>query len=118
MIDPSPDLDISPLDQIRQTEADVLRKVAAARKTAEEILENARLQSEAIKREAHETGTLQGEARYKELISKADEESQALIQEARDMADKLRRLGQSRMQAAAGYAVEFVVFVAENGYEK
>jgi flagellar biosynthesis/type III secretory pathway protein FliH len=118
MIDPYPDLDLSPLDQIRQTEADMLRKTAAARKTAEEILENARRQSEALKREAHEIGTLQGQARYKELISKADEEAQILVNEARDLSDKLRRLSQARMQDAASYAVEFVISVAENGNEK
>jgi vacuolar-type H+-ATPase catalytic subunit A/Vma1 len=50
MTDQPPDLNLSPLDQIRQTEADVLRKTAAARKTAEEILENFRLQSEALTR--------------------------------------------------------------------
>ncbi len=118
MIDPSPELDLSPLDQIRQTEADVLRKTAAARKTAEDILETARLQSEALKREADESGSLQGQARYKELISKADEEAQILIEEARNLADKLRRIGQTRMQAAASYAVDIVICVAENGKEK
>jgi len=118
MIDPSPELDLSPLDQIRQTEADVLRKTAASRKTAEDILETARLQSEALKREAHESGALQGQARYKELISKADEEAQILVEEARKLADKLRRIDQTRMQAAAIYAVDIVICVAENGNEK
>lgn len=118
MIDPSPDLDLSPLDQIRQTEAEVLRKTAAARKTTEQILENARMQSEALKREAHETGKLQGQARYKALIAKANEEAQVLVEEAREQAGRLHRLGQSRMQAAASYGVEFVVCVDQSGNEK
>jgi hypothetical protein len=118
MTDQPPDLNLSPLDQIRQTEADVLRKTAAARKTAEEILENARMQSEALKRDVHETGALQGQSRYKELISKADEEAQIIVKDALDLADKLHRTGQARMQSAVGFAVEFVVFVDSNGDEK
>jgi cell division septum initiation protein DivIVA len=110
----SPDLELSPLDQIRQTEAEVLRKTAAARKTADELLETARLQSEALKREAHESGMIQGQARYKELISKADEEAKILVEEARVKADSLRQHGQVRMQAAATYAVDIVICVAEN----
>jgi flagellar biosynthesis/type III secretory pathway protein FliH len=117
-MNPTPDLDLSPLDQIRQTEADVLRKTAAARKTGEEILENAQLQAETLRREAQEAGTTQGQARYKVLVSGAGEEAQILVKEAHDFAKKLRRASLVRMQAAVVYAVEFVIFVSEDGNEK
>ena len=42
MVDQTSGLDLSPLDQVRQTEAEVTRKIAAARKAAEQILEDAR----------------------------------------------------------------------------
>lgn len=115
MIQPSSEIELSPLDQIRQIESEVLRQTAAARKMAEEIIETARSQAEALKRDAHETGTKQGQMRYREMVSRAEEEAQILVEEARNEEDELRHAGQRRMQAAASFAVDFVICVDEKG---
>jgi vacuolar-type H+-ATPase subunit H len=114
MTDQSPDLNLSPLDQIRQTEADVLRKIVATRIAAEEILENGRQQSAAIKREAQEAGTRQGQVCYKELIAKTEEEAKAIVIEAQGQADRFRRRGLVRMHSA----VDFVILLVVDGNEK
>lgn len=114
MVDQSSGLNLSPLDQVRQTEAEVTRKIAAARKAAEQILEDARWQAAALKREAWESGTHEGQARYKTSLSKAEEESQALVADAHDQAKKLRRRGKERLQAGVSCAVDFVIKLAED----
>lgn len=114
MVDQNPDLDLSPLDQIRRTEAEVTRKIAAARKAAEQILEETRRQVATLKQEALETGTREGRANYNALISKAEEESRALVAEAQYQAKMLRRRGQGRMPKAVSDAVNFVINLAED----
>jgi len=117
MVDQSSELDISPLDQIRQTEADVTRKIAAARNSAEQILEEAHRQAAALKQEARETGTREGQARYKAIIAKSEEESQALVAEAQSQAKKLRRRGKERMRVAVSCAVNFIINLTEGTKE-
>lgn len=114
MADTTPDLDLSPLDQIRQTEAEVTRKIAAARKAAEQILEDARRQVAALKQEARDAGTREGDARYRAMISKAEEDARALVEEAQYQAKLLRRRGQRRMPVAVSSAVNFVINLAED----
>ena len=117
MVDQPSLIDLSPLDQIRQTEAEVTRQVAAARKAAEQILDDARQQAAALKREAWETGTHEGQALYDTSLSKAEEEARELIVEAQDQAKKLRRRGKERMQMAVSHAVHFVINLAEDAKE-
>jgi vacuolar-type H+-ATPase subunit H len=105
--------ELSPLDQIRQIEGEVTRKIAAAREASEQILEMARLESEAVKRSASEAGTKEGQARFNELISRATEEANALVVEANDQVRKLRRRGQRQMKAGVSYAVSLVLGLAE-----
>jgi len=114
MVDQNPDLDLSPLDQIRRTEAEVTRKVAAARKAAEQILEDSSRKVTVLKQEAQETGTREGNASYKALISKAEEESRALVAEAHYQAKMLHRRGQGRMPKAVSRAVNFVINLVED----
>jgi len=117
MVDQNLDLDLSPLDQIRQTEAEVTRKIAAARKAAEQILEDARRQVAVIKQEAQDSGTTEGNARYKAIITKAEEESRALVAEAQYQAQVLSRRGQQRMPAAVNDAVNLIIHLVEDGEE-
>ena len=118
MVDQSPGLELSPLDQIRQTEAEVTRKIAAGRKAAEQIVEQARRQAEAVKKDAWENGTREGQARYQTSLSNAEEESRALVAEAQDQADKLRRRGAKRMLLAVHRALNFVISLVEEEQEK
>jgi len=114
MADQPPELELSPLDQIRQTEAEVTRKIAATRKVAEQLVEDAHKQAAILKREARESGTREGQARYKALISKTEEEAQALIAEAQSQAKKLRRHGKERMQIGVNRGANFVINLAED----
>ena len=117
MINQFPKTDLSPLDQIRQTEAEVTRKIAAARENAGQILKDARRQADALKQDAWDMGIREGEARYRAIISKAEEESRALVAEAKMRAKQLRRQGQERMQAGASLSINFVLGQAEEKKE-
>lgn len=109
MNDQPSELDLSPLDQIRQTEAEMTRMIAAARQNAEQILKDARRQAATLKQEAIENGTREGQASYRALISKAEEESRALVAEAKMQAKKLRRRGQEQMQTGVSLAIHIII---------
>jgi vacuolar-type H+-ATPase subunit H len=109
MSERKPEIELSPLDQIRQTEGEVTRKVAAAREAAEQILEKARQQAEILKHSAREAGTRQGESLYKTTIAKAEEEARALVAEAGFQAERLKRRGQQHMQSGINHAVNLVL---------
>lgn len=117
MVDQSSEIDLSPLDQIRQTEAEVTRKIAAAREHSEQILRDAHRQANAIKREASEAGRQEGEARYRTIISRTEEESRAIVAEAKAQARKLRKRGQGRMHTGVRLAINFIIVQEENEKE-
>ncbi|HEX9617547.1 MAG TPA: V-type ATPase subunit subunit G family protein [Anaerolineales bacterium] len=118
MAERTSEIELSPLDQIRQTEGEVTRKIAAAREAAEQILENARQQAETLKRSAREAGTREGQGHYKTTIARAEEEARALVTEAGFQAERLRRRGQQRMKRGVSYAVNLVLGLAEEIEEK
>jgi vacuolar-type H+-ATPase subunit H len=105
--------DLSPLDQIRQTESEITRKVAAARQAAEKILDQARQQAEIVKRNASEAGRLEGQRHYQTVLDRAEEEAHTLVSEAGFQAESLRRRGQQRMKTGVGYAVSVILGLAE-----
>ncbi len=114
MSDQTSEIDLSPLDQIRQTEAEMTGKIAAARQNAEQILKDARLQAEALKQDARKAGHLEGQARYRALISKTEEEARTLISEAKMQAKKLRLMGQERMRAGVLMAKKIIISQTED----
>ena len=99
----------SPLDQIRQAEAEGTRRVAAAHRAAEATAQKAQAQAEGIKRHACETGQREGQAQYREIISRAEEEARALVAQARRRAGILRRQGDLCMDDFVCRAVEIVI---------
>jgi vacuolar-type H+-ATPase subunit H len=114
MADRTPEIELSPLDQIRQTEGEVTRKVAAAREAAEQILENARQQAEKIKHNAREAGAREGQGLYKTTIARAEEEARALVTEAKFQAERLQRRGQQRLKNGVACSVSLVLGLAED----
>jgi vacuolar-type H+-ATPase subunit H len=102
-------LESSPLDQIRQAEAEVTRQLAAARKAAEAALEDARSQAAQLKRKARENGRLDGEAQCRETISQAQREACAIVAQAQNREEGLRQQGELRMEAAVRFAVAVVM---------
>jgi vacuolar-type H+-ATPase subunit H len=92
-------IQLSPLDQIRQTEAEVTRRLAAAREAAEQIVAKARLDAASLMNQTREEGQREGQARSREILSRGEEEARALITQAHSQAESLRRKGEGRMES-------------------
>jgi len=108
------EIELSPLDQIRQIESEMTRRIAAARENVEEILENARRQSADLKRQANEAGVQEGQAHYKDIIAEAEEEARSFIAEASARSVEITRRSQKRMSTAVVHSVNIVVGLAGN----
>lgn len=104
---------LSPLDQIRQTEAEVTRKVVQAREAAGKVVLDACQQAVQTRQQARVAGEQEGKARYKEILSKSEDEATALVAEARQQADGLRKIGGSQMEKLVGRIVRFIVGLDE-----
>jgi vacuolar-type H+-ATPase subunit H len=98
-----------PLDQIRQAEAEVKRRIAAAQWAAETDLQEAHLRAEDLKRQARETGRCEGQMEYQDIIRQAMQDARALVAQAHRQAEDLRRRGELRMDSVARSAVAIVV---------
>ena len=107
--------ELSPLDQIRLAEAEITRKVIAAREASERAMTDARTQSTALRRQAHEAGTRTGQIRYKEMVSRAEEEARTIVEHAHHQANELRRKGEARMEAAIQEASRIVLGLKGGG---
>lgn len=100
---------LSPLDQIRLVEAEITRKIIAAREISDRALAEARARVMLIKKQALESGTRDGRIHFKEAISKAEEEARAMVEHAHNQAADLRQNGQTRMEAAIQEATGIVL---------
>ena len=101
--------ELSPLDQVRQVEAEVTRSIAAARDRAEASITEAKNQVKSILEEARQEGRKKGQIRYKEIVLTAEEESKALISQANNEAENLRLKGKQMISNAVYQAVNFVM---------
>lgn len=99
----------SPLDQIRQAEAEVTRRVVAARKAADQALAAAHAQATDLKRQAIQAGQRDGQAQYQDIISQAEQEARVILAQARSQAQHLRQKGDLRMEDAVRQAVAIVI---------
>ena len=99
---------LPPLDQIRKAEADVTRRIAAARQAAEAAAQDARVQALDLQRQARETGRREGLAQAQAIIARAEKKARALIMQADSQAKDLTREGNLRMNAAVHSAVAIV----------
>lgn len=107
--------ELSPLDQIRQTEAEVDRQIASAQEDSKHKIAQAKREVQELIRKARETGHLEGKARGTEIVFKTEEEARAIIDQAKKQADAYRTQGQQQMNAAVRFAVSFVLgFEGEN----
>jgi len=109
------EVELSPLDQIRQTEAEVTRQVAAARERAETIISEARSQAGVIIEEARAAGRREGLTRYQEIVAAAQEEAQATIAKAYKRVEILQLREQRRMSAGLRHAVNMVIGIDRDG---
>jgi phage FluMu protein gp41 len=86
MADPSSATELSPLDQIRLAEAEITRKIVTAREQSENAVVETRVQAALLKKQAHESGTRDGQIRNKKIVSKAEEEAHTIVAYAHRMA--------------------------------
>ena len=107
--EPRSQYELSPLDQIRQTEAQVTRQVATAREAAKKTLENTKNKIREKIREAREAGQHTGQKQYKDMISDADEEAQILIARAYKKAEILQRRGSQRLDEGVRRAINIII---------
>lgn len=114
MLEPASQNGLSPLDQVRQVEADITRKVITAREASEHNAANTRVQAALLKEQAREMGEREGQIRYKATIAKAEEQSKEIIAQAQHEADNLRRMGQIRMEHAVREALSIVLGLKES----
>lgn len=101
--------ELSPLDQIRMAEANVARKIALSRELAEIRVAQAGFQARLLVDEARESGKRDGQARYQEIISTAEEEARAILAESHARVETLRCEGIRRMDMAVDQVVETLV---------
>ena len=101
--------DLSPLDHIRQTEADMIRAIAAARESAEQIIANAHSEAAEIKRQAREAGFQEGQAHYKKTVADAEEEAKVILAEAHDQAKKLRQRAHRQIDHGVSQILDIIL---------
>ena len=106
---------LSPLDQIRLIEAEITRKIVAARDASEHGAANARAQAAQIKKQARDSGSRGGQIRFKEIVSKAEEEARTIVTHAHNQAGDLHRKGQARMEVAIQEAIGIVLGLKGGG---
>jgi len=102
-------LDLSPLDQIRHTEAECARRIVQARAAAEAVEATAKKQATSLLNDASVAGRRAGDARRKAILQEAEEEARFVVAEAQDLVAKLRIKGDHRMLQAVHSAVLFVL---------
>ena len=104
-----PEFELSPLDQIRQAEAEVARQIASARKAGEQMVSKTRAEGKAIINEAREVGQREGLKRHKEIVSGAEEEAQTSVAQAHRRAEFLRRRARQRLELGTRLALAIIL---------
>jgi vacuolar-type H+-ATPase subunit H len=107
--DPTQTIELSPLDQIRQSEAEVTRKIAAARETAVHTLEAARKEAAQIVAQARDEGLQDGQVLYHEILLETENEAKKLIELAQEEVRELSKRGDKHMEKAIQQIVDIVI---------
>lgn len=100
---------LSPLDQIRQAEAEVTARLASAREAAAQEQARLREENRRLLAEANETGRWEGQLAYRDAIAAAEEEARRIRAAGRERAAELQEQGRERMAAAVQYALAIVL---------
>lgn len=101
--------ELSPLDQIRQTETNITRQIAAARVSVGRSVEDARIQATQIKRQAQEKGWREGHAVYNDILLQAEEKAHIIVAHAKQWADEIQLKAEQQMEQAVKQAVLIVI---------
>ena len=99
---------LSPLDQIRQAEAEAARQLVLAREAESKKIQDSHLQAAELYKKARAEAEAEGQARYKEILAKSEEEATALVAESRRKTEKLRVAGQKQITSLVSKVVKFI----------
>jgi len=102
---------ISPLDRIRQAEAEANGRLAAARQLARSLEVEAR--AAAIIQQAHEAGRREGDKRRNEAVAAAEARASVILIQARSQAKRYSDSGRQRLASEAASAVRVVLGVEQ-----
>ena len=117
MLDTEPSDALSPLDQIRQAEAEVAGRLASAREAVAHQIAQVQEENRRLLAEAREAGHREGEIAYRDAVAAAEEEAGLIRAAGQEQAVTLRRRGHERLAAAALLAVRLVLG-DEDGHER
>lgn len=106
--------DLSPLDQVRQAEAEVARRIAAARDAASRKINSAREEAARIRNAGRQKGEQSGQALYREILKKAQEDAEGMCAQARSQAEQLRQRGIQLMPAAVEHILKILLDLEED----
>jgi vacuolar-type H+-ATPase subunit H len=115
MTDESIEFELSPLDQIRQTEAHVTRQVAAAREAAKQTVADMKNKAKQTINDASKVGRREGQKRHKEIVSNTEEEAQILIAQAYKKAEHMQRRGSRCLDEGVCGAIGIIISAEEEG---
>lgn len=101
--------ELSPLDCIRQAEAEVTRRIVASREAAERSIANSRAETQSIKEQARLAGRQEGQSKYAEIVKKADADAGALVAKAWGRVEQLFNDGNRRMDAAVQLVLDLIL---------
>lgn len=111
------EIELSPLDKIRQTEAEAAGAIAAARQAAEQLLASTRAEADQFIDQARTEGKRAGQAQYADALTRAGEEAHAILVDAKRRAKKLQHKGRQRMEAGISFAVNTIIGLEEAANE-
>jgi len=99
----------SPLEAIRRKEAEVKRRLAAERETAEALQVEAERRARELLMAAESEGRQSGEAQRQAALAAVRRDVEEIIARARDQAENLQRAAEGQMHSAIQHAIEIVV---------
>jgi len=99
----------SPLNQIQQAEAEVIRRVAVAKEAARLAEISAHEDADSILQEAQRSGYREGEAECERIIAEAQAEAKNILEKAHQQAEALRRDGEAHKESIVNRAVNIVL---------
>jgi len=110
-----PEIELSPLDKIRYAEAQSTRQLAAARVKADELIENTKGEAKKKIAAAHQIGAREGSILKKEMLSKAEDEAQAILEQGKKYADLLELKGKQFMSQAVDQVTDIILGLEPGG---
>jgi len=106
-------VELSPLDQIRQAEAEVARQIATASVAADTAISETNTQASQIKNQSIEAGRRNGLTIYNEIIEKSRLEAKEITLRGQEDAKQLLVQGGKLMDKAVETALRLVLSLEE-----